>query len=358
MFEDSSKQRSLERVIRRVLYSLDINDLRNIFLHYQISSTLANDASKSFIVDRILDKVPIEEIVQNKLVISKMIEKFDDLFSAFEEILKSLNYEDLINVCKDLGRSDLETIKNKSEVIEKMVTEIPLTKIWKTKTIQQHLKLKLVFPSSLRKIASDISALKKCIQELSRQQTSLILSSNKITDNLQEFSSHIQRLISLMKSSDLIDLEKCLRIFYEESLKIEERISPEQIIEASEEMPRKLGAERQAFILKGLEIMILYYLLSQVKNLLWKPSFDDFMRIAKEEFEKIKGIDGRAEIPVLRERVCRIMNIPDETFDNLLINAWEKGLIRFDVGAPIGRLDTKYLKTKEGNLFYYVKFLR
>ena len=357
MLKDADKQQSLIRIVRRMLKSLDISDLRNIFFNHQVGSTLSEDASKSFIIEKIVNKVSAEELIQNRLLIFKMVEKINDLFSVFEIMLSSLKYEDLIQICRDMNRSDLESIKSKSNLIERMITEMPLSEIWKTKTMQRQFKPKPASTYSLKRMRADINALKKTIQELSEHQVNLISSISKIADNLQRFSLDMQKLANRLELNDLTDLETYLYAFYEQSLEIQKQISPEQLANASKEMPKKLDVDRWNFLIRGLEIMVLHYLLSQVKNLLWKPSFDDFLRITRKEFEKIKGVDGRAEIPVLREHVCRIMNISDEMFDNLLIDAWEKGLVRLDVGAPIGRLDVKYLKTKEGNLFYYVKFL-
>lgn len=44
-------------------------------------------------------------------------------------MLSSLKREDLIQICRDMDRSDLKGMKNKSDLIERMITEMPLSGI-------------------------------------------------------------------------------------------------------------------------------------------------------------------------------------------------------------------------------------
>jgi hypothetical protein len=97
--------------------------------------------------------------------------------------------------------------------------------------------------------------------------------------------------------------------------------------------------------------------MTKIKDMEWKPNFEEFLKAIKEEIPKIQILPNQAEIPTLRERVSQKLGISESIFDEQLIEAWKRGYVKLDVGAPIGRENVKYLKYGQSS-FFYVKLLR
>jgi len=347
------------KAVKKVLLRLTKQDLRNLYFSYNIGPKLSDEASKEFIIDKLLEKVSPEDFLKNKDFLTEMIDQFDQLSSVFVEILSNLDKADLVKICKEVGKDEISQSRNKSEIIEKLVAEVPFSKIWKSKSLQKRLKPTRISSSYLKGLKTDINALIRTVKELEKRHTETAnKSSDKIDKRIAQVMGELQSIKHKFEADEEADLENYLNAFYHQSLNTGDTLSAEKLRDINKRILDKLSIDRWAFTRQGLELFLTYYFLGQTKNLHWKPSFETFMEVVRQEIAKIKSIGERAEIPALRRRVCTRMGISEETFDNTLIEAWEKGVVRLDVGAPIGRHDVKYLRTKEGNLFYYVTLMR
>ena len=350
------KHKPMMRVIKRTLQSLSLEELRELYYYCGITQRLSDTASRTFVMNRIIEKASPERLFQNQDFLSKVVNQTDQLFTSFEDVLGTLEEDSIKRICEELGKGEITKAGKKADVIGILITEVPFSEIWKSKSLQKRLKPKKLTTTSLRRIKKQISTMEKLIKEMTERQIETnVASFREIAGNNQQILEELRRIRSLFPTDRATDLKAYLQAFYEQALKTEGPISAENLHVASKELLNKLNVDEWGFTLRGMELLLLHYLLTQVKTFQWKPSFEEFMSAVRQEFEKIKGVGEQAEIPTLRELVCTRMGISEEIFDSMLTEAWEKEIVRLDVGAPIGRFDVKYLKTKGGNLFFYVK---
>lgn len=330
--------------------------LRNLYSSYGVGPQLSESASKAFIISKIMEKVSFDSLLENRDFLLEIVDRFDQLSSIFESMVSGLDKKSITQICKELGKNEIAKSRKKSEVVETLVAEVPFSKIWQSRHLREKLKPKLTAVNDLRRIKTEINAMGKMMQELDQRHTEKTLASiQESTYKIQQILTELQKIRSLFKTDKLTDLETYLQAFYEQALETEGPLSAESLQHAGKRLLEKLSMDEWMFTLRGLELLLLHYFLSQVKTLKWQPSLETFMQVVREEFENVKVIGEQAEIPTLRENVCARMGISEEIFDNMLIEAWEKEFVRLDVGAPIGRSGVRYLRTKGGNLFFYVK---
>jgi len=96
-------------------------------------------------------------------------------------------------------------------------------------------------------------------------------------------------------------------------------------------------------------------MMSEVKSFLWHPTVTDFIAILKNELASLNPSGDKVDIPTVRSLMTKKLGIDEQTFDELLIEAWKKDKIKLEAGAPIGEFDVKYLTTHEGQKFYYIR---
>ncbi len=94
------------------------------------------------------------------------------------------------------------------------------------------------------------------------------------------------------------------------------------------------------------------------KEMEWDINLYSFYRILSEEVIAQEGsANFSVKIPMVRDLVCKRMNLEPKKFDSLLLDCREKSWVLLEVGTPIGETDAGWLDTGK-NRFYYVKLLR
>ena len=336
---------------------LNDEELKKLFWSIERDQQVRN-VSRGFIIHK-LQEIPEKELLRNDYVSNLLKTKLIQAMEAIKLILKQLDKDELIKMYKDFGRGEIVTDKmKKSKIIEKMIMEIPLPDILKNKRFRAKLKPKQVPLTHLKSLQKEIGNLKKEVDKINQGVEILFEKISEVSRGIRDLSIKLELVENLFNVESAPDLYVYLKAVYDEIVATDGRLIPEVFPALSEKIREKLEISENTFILKGLELLLLHYLLTNVKSLHWRPSFEEFWKILKDEFEKVKILENQAEIPTLRDHVCKRMGISEDMFDELLIEAADRDYVKLDVGRPIGEYDVKYLTTKDGLKFYYVKLLR
>jgi len=340
-------------VARSILQLLSDEELRQA---YSSTATreLADSATRAFIIEKILDEVPTDDLLRADNLRELLPEKIGQLVSAFRSILMQFEKADLIALSNSLSKQLLTEDMRKDEIVDKILVGVPVSQIIESEYLRKKLKSRKVERSQKEEML-----LRKGIGNLQKNLDSI---SDQIVDWQQTTATNFEKLLARVQSVEKMfdvgaipDLYDYLQAFYEEAAGLGEKLTPDDFHEIDLRLREKLKIDDRTLILKGIELLLAHYFLTQVKGIQWKPPLDQFLKIFKEEFSKIQIIGDKAEIPALRDRICSKMGMSDAMFDQLLLEAWENNLVKLEPGAPIGEYNVKYLVTEDGKKFYYVK---
>jgi len=344
-------EKEAKTAMKRLLQLFSNDELRQFYSSFG-KRQMAKESDRAFIVDRFLDDLSIEELLNSSYLREVLPRRMDELVTSFESVLERFDKSDLIRICRSLGREGLATKDmKKTEIIDKMSRNFRLSDILKIDLFQKRLamrKPKHVSPKDVRFLSDKTISIIGDLDTLGQ----------KTDQGLNRVTAKLQSIENMFKLDQTPDLYKFLEAFYQEATRIGYRPKPEDLNKIVERLRERLHVREWEFILRGMQILLAHYLLTEIKQMEWKPSLDQFLNVFREEFEKAKILENRAEIPNLRNRVCARMGVTEGAFDELLIDAWRRGIVSFEPGAPIGEYDTKYLVTENGQKFYYVKFSR
>lgn len=315
--------------------------------------------SRSFVIEKIQHSAEFQNFLSINQAARMFFGKLDVASSFFEKSITQLERADLVKICKDFGIDKLirEDAK-KSDIVKTLLGNVSTIEVLKNKLILQRLRPKYISTLDIRSLKKELEFLKTEVSDVSDNIRSLSDKIWTVDNEMKELSVRLKSVEGIFEVGSAPDLQTYLKALYEEAVALGEKPSPDSFHGIAERLQRKLGIDERTFILKGVELLLAHYFLSHVRDLPWKPAFEEFLKVVREEFDKVKITGDQAEIPKLRTNVTRRMGISDEMFDNLLVNAWKEAYVKLDVGAPIGEYDVKYLVTPEGNKFYYVKLKR
>jgi len=343
--------------LKKLLQHLSAEELRLLYIQYERAPRISKVPTKSFILRKIVEEIPSNRLFGNPKVSSMLSTDFEQLYSFFRTHILDLDKSDLDKICENVGQSGLaKKYKNKSRLVDKLFENVPVHKILESGVLQRKLREKPALKRDIRKIESAIKALSRDCEQMLRSDSESLQYVQKIQERLQQLIGQQEELTAFLGMKASPDTMAFLELFRRELVSLDEPLSPEKLFEIIERVQKKLNTDELSFILKGLEIMLSHYLLSQVKNMQWPPDFQEFVRIIREEIPKIQILPNQAEIPALRERVSQRLGISDSAFDDQLIQAWKKGYVKLEVGAPIGRGKVNYLKYGQSE-YFYVKLL-
>lgn len=344
-----------ENPIRRFLRLLTDDELNQLYALFG-KKELLKGYSRSLLIDTIERDMSYEEFVKNEYIFNLALSKLSLTASLTESIAKRLEKVDLIGICRDLGMEGIVSNEmEKARVLREILDSIPTLELWKSKRFQERLKPTYISATHIKSLQKELNILNDNVGSISNE---IKFASNKISlmdKDIKSLSMRLQSVDGMFNTGTAPDLQAYLKAMYEEAAATGEHLVPEAFQGIGDRIQKRLGIDERVFVLKGLELLLTHYFLTQVKLLPWKPSLEDFLEIFKAEFEKAKVTEDQAEIPTLRKKVCQRMGINDELFDELLIDAWKKDLVKLDVGRPIGEYDVKYLATENGRKFFYVK---
>jgi hypothetical protein len=337
---------------KHLLRLLTLDELKQLYAALGKKESLEG-ASRGFIIAKIQSAIKTEDLLKNEYASRVLLEKISEAIAFIEGTVDHLERPDLVKVYEDVTSQKLkkEDLK-KSEIMERLLNEAPINEIVKSKRFQERLKPKYISIADIKSLKEDIESLRAEASSVSNDIDLLSERILSVEKSLKEVNTKLRSMDEMFETGESPDLETFLKALYEESISIEEKLSPESFQGLVERLQKRLGINEKRFILKGIELLMTHYLLSEVKGLLWRPPFDEFMKILKEE---LSIFGEKADIPSLRNRVCRRLAIEDETFDELLTKAWREEYVKLEAGAPIGEFNVKYLVTKDGQKLYYAR---
>ena len=351
-----------EKILRNILETFSKNELMQIIKKGKNGRPIkiSDTAKKSFIINKIFENIPINEIIKNEQITYKSLEKLQKMNNIFEYIFTNLNMEDLKQICNDLNRIDIFTNnKTKTDIIHILMNSFDIEDLWKSKRLRDRFTPKYITKTDIELINRNINSLKdeilmKNSVEIKAYNEFQQNINNTIKNYLYDTKNDINKFISIISFNRDNNYDNILDYFYNESLKLNKKISLNDIYNAKNNIKQNINQTKLDYLYNSLELMLTHYFLTNLRNVDIKPDKDMFWRILKEEFNKIKQLGDRAEIPTLRKLVCDRMKIAEQVFDEYVEEGWIDGSVRLDIGAPIGQRDVKYLITKEGTRFFYI----
>jgi hypothetical protein len=348
----------IKTAITKALQSLSIEELKQLYASYSEAKTIAATPTQSFLIEKILKSVPSEHLLGHRKLSLVLTSDFEHLYSFFEASILRFDQNELAKLCEELGQAELvKKYKDKHKLLKQLFESVPLNNILQSKVIHKQLGTKKGFKSDVRKIEKKINELSKDIEKLkgeSLDTLSMIQSVSRQLEQMFVMQKEITPSLSMKAAPNEIELLKMMR---EEAISLDKSLSPEKLGQIINKALSQFQTDDLSLTLKGLELLFLHYFLTKIRDMQWKPDFEEFLKTIREEIPKIQILPNQAEIPMLREKVSQRLGISELTFDEQLIEAWKKGYVKLDVGAPIGREDVKYLKYGQSS-FFYVKLLR
>lgn len=344
-------------ILMKLLHPLPTEELRRLYLLYQEKPKISEAATKKFILRKVMEEVPSDQLFGNPKVSSMLASDYEELYLFFKHRVLDLEKSDIEDICGDLRQKEIiKRYKSKAKRVDKLFENVPVSKILDSKVLQKKLKSKPSAKSDIRKIDSAIKALNVDIKQLRQKNSDLLPYVQEVEQKLRHIIRQQEKFATLLDMEAALDVKSLLESLRKELVALGDPVSPDTLVKIIERVQNKLHIDRLSFTLKGLEIIVSLYILDQIKNMKWPPDFEEFMRIVREEIPNIQILPNQAEIPTLRERVSQRLGISNSTFDDQLVEAWKKGYVKLDVGAPIGRGNVKYLKYGKSE-YFYVKLL-
>lgn len=340
---------------KRLLRLLDPDELKELFVHLT-GEDMAEGSSREFMISRLQNTVDARNLLKNERVAPLIVDKISDVLAFIERTIGHLEREEIMRIYRDLTSEKLRKENStKSEILEEILDKIPSVELIKNKRLLERMKPKYVSIADIRSLRDGIELLKK---ETSNASDDIGLLSDRIfsaEDFLKQALTRLKTMDEAFETTELPNLETFLKIMYDESIKIGERPTAESFHGLAERLRMQLGINERSFVLKGVELLLIHYLMSAARSLRWRPTLESFTEILKEEFEGKGPIKDRIDIPSLRTRISKRLAIEEEVFDDMVIEAWKKDLIKLEAGAPIGEFNVKYLVTRDGQKFYYIR---
>lgn len=344
-----------------------IKSILPLGLRKNIKSKLSKEEARQYLTTLVLDK---------SIDVDKLGEK-TRVYSVVSKIRKIKNNE-LTYLANGLW-DNVEENMERDEIIKKITTELEFKKyapekveeiLNRNKDSQKKVKSKnaSVLKAKVENtsiLIEEIKLLKNCllsIEKLLKKQDQQISDINyslkRINDNINSNQDKmLSTLENLKNMSNLENTENLLLALRKESLS---RMPLEQrSFDLIKESIKKTDISDINLLRDGLSVVVIDYLMKMTKEIDWEISLDLFYKILSEEFYRlIKGsMSTIAEIPQVREKVCKRMGIKAEKFDSLLLKCFDIQWVNLEVGTPIGETDVAWLDTGK-NRFYYVKLLR
>jgi len=342
--------------INCLLWFLTRDELKQLYASLGGNESF-NEWSRGFLIKKIRGMINPLDLFENKTVAPLLLDRIIQIIIFIEKTIQNMEKSDLLKIYQKITSKDLTQRGDlkKSEIVQQILDEIPINVIIKNKFFRNRLKPKYV-------TISDIKSIKKDLEDLNTQlnwiSNIIRLVSNRTYSSDEALKLILERVDSLnniFETGENPDLETYLKALYEEAIHITEKPSPTLFRDIDKRLQRKLGISERIFTLKGMQLLLIHYLLSEIKKLSWQPRFEDFVKVLKDELNKESRIKERVDIPSIRARICKRLDIKEEVFDDLLEQAWKEDLVKLEAGLPIGEFNAKYFVTKDGKMFYYIR---
>lgn len=340
--------------LKKLLNHLSAEELRRIYRLYTKNPTVSEIATKNFVLRRIMEEIPSDQLFSNPKISSILASEFEKLLSFFRNRVQDLEESEVRQICVDLEEEETsKKYKSKAKMLDQLFKNVSIGKIMESKLLQKKLRPKLPARKDIRKIDSSIKALSEDLKQLYQKDSDLLPYIQRLEQKIQYIMKHQEELATLLGMNGCPDTLSLLESLRKELIASGEPMSPNALVKIIKKAQDELHTDQLSFTLKSLEVMLSIYLLDKIKKMQWPPDFQEFLRLLREEIPKIQILPNQAEIPTLRERVIKRLGISEPVFDKQLVQAWLKGNVALHSGAPRGRDEVKYLEYK-GNKYFYV----
>jgi hypothetical protein len=354
-------ERNREKTLEHLLHLLSLDELRQVYTTIRMDQLDAG-YSRSFIISKIRQKITIKDLFANELSASLLLSKFDELSAFVEKTISNLEKVDVIRIYEEYtsekpNKRKLSEDLGKTEIIRYLLTEVSIPQIISSQRFKKASKSKTLSVDVIKSLEGEVL---KSQEDISRILNRYEMMKAKVFDmarDFKDFSEKTKSVEAVFDVENIPSLYDFLGALYDEAASLNSNLSPEVFKGVLERLKTKTGTDDRTFMIKGLQLLLVHYFLTNVKLLRWKPRIGVFLKIFKEEYEASRPVGQQAKIPILRERVCRRMGIDEGLFDELLIEASKEGFVGFEMGQPIGEFNIKYLE-KDGLRYYYVRLLK
>lgn len=347
----------IKTALKKALYSMSMEELKQLYASFPEAKPIVATPEKSFLVKKILESIPSEHLLRNKKLSLVLLSLFEQMHSFLEANILRFEQNEIIKICEELGQTELaKKYKDKRKILKKLLENVPLENILQSSIIQKQLSAKTAARYDFRKMETKINELRKEVEKLKAESSDILFTIQNMQEKLWQLIKEQEEIISSLRMKRAPNDIELLKVLREEAISID-TLSPEKLSEIRNKVLSRFNADELSLALKGLQLLLFHYFMTKIKDMEWKPNFEEFLKAIKEEIPKIQILPNQAEIPTLRERVSQKLGISESIFDEQLIEAWKRGYVKLDVGAPIGRENVKYLKYGQSS-FFYVKLLR
>ena len=348
----------IKTAVKKALQALSVEELKQLYVSYPQAQTIAATPTKGFLIEKILESIPSEHLLGHRKLSFALTSDFERLFSFLEASILSFDRDEIEKLCEELGQVGLaKKYKDRRKLLKQLFESVPLGNILESKVVQKKLGAKTDFKSNVGKIEIKIKELSKDLEKLKSESSDTSFGIQMISKKLEQMSKIQEEIVPSLSMKAAPNEMELLKLLREEAISVDKPLSPERLSEVINKAQGQFHTDKLSFTLKGLELLFFHYFLTKIRDMQWKPDFEEFLKIIREEIPEIQILPNQAEIPTLREKVSQRLGISELTFDQQLIEAWKRGYVKLDVGAPIGRENVKYLKYGHSS-FFYLKLMR
>lgn len=340
--------------------ALSKNLVIKLFVH-RYKKTIKNK-NKIAIIDELGKLVFKESIDFNALC--KNVEKY----SVFASIDKIRDLDSIKYIAKKVGQ-EFDDDDDRKQILNKLLVGLEYNK-YSYKDLEKHFAIikshkKTKKPSvDFGKLVQEIEILKMHISSIEKKfelqqneignlEKTVSAAIGVMQSNHREIESHFDKLSN---STQINSTEKLMIALRNENIKLTS-FNADSFDLINESLKSNKFSEIDIFR-DGLAVVIIDYLMKLTKEINWEINLDDFYQIVSEEIKSLVGsMTSSVKIPLIRDAVCKRMEIEPEKFDSLILKCRGKEWLLLEVGTPIGETNVKWLDTGR-NRYYYLKLKR
>lgn len=361
------KNQEIDRIVKYFDYYPIINSFSKKDIITFIPKGMQNNIkskNKGYVLDY------LKKFVFNGTINLEILGRKTKNYEIVSKVKKIINEEELAylanclwgDVEKNIGREEIvkriNTGLEHGELLPEKIEELlRQTKNRSIKARSQRAGLQKVGGGKIEPFEQRLSSIEGILKKQERQISELDRSLKKIIDLFDSNLKQIKSCPEYFENKFVVqNSDNLLWALRKESLDL--TVLKEGSFDSIKEKLKRENISDIDLLRDGLAVVVMDYLMKLTKEIDWDVSLDQFYRILSEEIFELKGtVNTIAEIPPVRDRVCRRMGISAGKFDSFLLDCFENNWVRLEVGTPIGKTDVEWLDTGK-NRFYYVKLIR
>lgn len=342
-----------DMTLKNILNKLDQKELYDLAINLGYSKINVN-ASKEFVINKLLLKK--DELISNEVFSKYALFDLEKIQNSVIDLFKHLTSENLDAILNEFDIKDKNIYKkSKKEKSYYILNNYKIIDVLNSKAIKNILKPEPVGRNELNKILKELKTIDGRNNDYIQMQEKIIYDQEEINNKINNLESYIKQEINYLKNYymnlGMLDGDLINKL-YNTTMKYD-NIDSENLYNFIQDMKNDILYDAPKLI-NGFLISIIFNLYDNIKQIGLLPSDSLFWSTVENQFNLIKNMSGRAEIPELRNKVCLKLRISEDYFDNKIEQGWKEGKVRLDIGSPIGRKNVKYLRTTDDNMYFYI----